>query len=138
MKDPRIPPSHNENRVLSTLESLHIRHERLKRFVHEGFRYPLPKWGRNVMAFVYFTIPVVGGWYVMQWAIGKSHSSIGVNGERLPVKTISGIGDKRGSDGQHVGAGGWGGGVRLVVSDTETQIKNKQKMDEFVEQLRKK
>jgi len=94
------------------------------------------------MGCIYFSVPVVGGYFVMQWAIAKSHDSIGPNGERLPVKQIQGIGDKRvGSDGKvlsTVGAGGWGGGVRLSVSDEEVQRKNKRKLERFLKQQKRK
>ena len=55
-------------------------HERLKHRVHNGWRYPLPPWGRVIMGGAYFTIPIVGGWYIMQWAISKAHNSIGERG----------------------------------------------------------
>ena len=110
------------------------------------------------MGFVYFLIPVVGGYGVMQWAIGKAHASIGADGEHLPVKEIQGLGDKRvvvaaaatlGDSSssstnskeekvkimtrtQTVGAGGWGGGVHLAVSDQETQRKNREKLNQFL------
>lgn len=35
------------------------------------------------MQFVYPVPVVVGGWYVMQWAISRSHENIGQNGEKL-------------------------------------------------------
>lgn len=103
------------------------------------------------MGGVYFTLPILGGYHVMQWAISKSHESIGVYGERLPEKrkeldhssstTLSGagvvLGDRR-SDGRTVGAGGWGGGVRLAVSDEETQKRNRMKLDKFLRQQQKK
>lgn len=117
--------------IFTSLKDFHQRHERLKKAVHEGFRYPLPKWGRITMGFVYMTIPIIGGYFVMQWAISKSHESIGEYGERLPVKEVQGIGDKHvNEDGRiaPIGAGGWGGGVRLAVSDHETQQKNKKKL----------
>ena len=43
------------------------------------------------MGCIYFSIPVVGGWHVMQWAIGKSHDSIGPKGEKLRIKEVEGI-----------------------------------------------
>lgn len=73
----------------------------------------------------------------MQWAISKSHESIGVHGEKLPVKELQGIGDKRvKNDGSvaTVGAGGWGGGVRLSTSDQEIQRRNREKLDLFLQQ----
>ena len=126
--------------------TLHQRHERIKTAVHTAWRFPLPPAGRAVMGLVYFTIPVVGGWYVMQWAISKSHDSIGERGELLPIKTVQGIGDKRVVEGRNgeestekrVGAGGWGGGVHLAVSDEETQRRNRRMLNKFLKQQRRK
>jgi len=140
---------------MSFLRDMYLRHERLKRTVHEGWRYPLPPWGRAVMGFLYFSLPVVAGWHVMQWAIGKSHASIGEHGERLPVQTIQGIGDKvaaaAGSskndknaagdapaDLEKLGAGGWGGGVNLAVSDEETQKHNMEMLHKFLRRQKRK
>jgi len=134
-------PPRQESWLSSGLRGFHQKHERLKKAVHEGFRYPLPKWGRVAMGCVYFMIPVVGGYYVMQWAISKSHESIGPHGEKLPVKSVQGIGDKRvvTHDGQlaTVGAGGWGGGVRLAVSDEATQRKNRENLDHFLKRQKR-
>lgn len=126
--------------IASALETFHRRHEALKKFVHEGMRYPLPRSGQRFMAFVYFSIPVIGGYGIMQWAIGKSHASIGEHGEKLPeqdrlvgnVRTV----DEQGRA-QKVGAGGWGGGVRLAVTDEETQRKNQEKLKKFFRRQRK-
>lgn len=49
------------------LRQLGERHERLKKKIHST-RIPLSKNGQRVMAAVYFSIPVVAGYYVMQWA----------------------------------------------------------------------
>ena len=68
------------SRLMNAYLSFHQRHERLKNYVHNGFRYPLPPWGRAVMGFVYFSLPVVIGYPVMQWAISKSHAEIGERG----------------------------------------------------------
>ncbi len=70
---------------LRGLKTLHEKHEKLKHTVHTAWRYPLPKWGQYAMGCVYFTIPVVGGWYVMQWAISKSVEEIGERGELVDV-----------------------------------------------------
>ena len=35
------------------------------------------------MGFVYFTIPVAGGLYLMEWAKSKSEENIGVKGLKL-------------------------------------------------------
>ena len=124
------------------LRKVNERHERLKDYVHNGFRYPLPPWGRNVMGFVYFCIPVVGGYYVMQWAIGRSHQSIGPRGELLKQKEIQGIGDKRileNGELQEIGGSkGILGGVKLAVSDAKTQEINNKNLMLFLKQERKK
>lgn len=124
-----------------SLRLFHERHERLKHFVHSGFRVPLPRYGQVLMGVVYFSIPVVGGWYVMQWAISKSHHSIGLYGEKLPNQDgIQGLGDQRldeRSEYQKVGAGGWGGGVHLATSDETTQQRNQQMLRKFLKQQRK-
>ena len=43
------------------------RHEQIKKKIH-GTRIPLSKNGQRVMGFVYFTAPIIGGYYVMKWA----------------------------------------------------------------------
>lgn len=133
------------------------RHERIKEYIHNGFRFPLPKYGQYMMGFVYFSIPVISGWYIMQWAISKSHQSIGLYGENLPTKSVQGFGDQRpvvrtttagstktttenGSEEkvveyQKVGAGGWGGGVHLVVSDEEEQKRNRKKLRKLLKKV---
>ena len=122
--------------MLDFLHRLHVRHERLKTSIHEGWRYPLPPWGRAVMGCLYFSLPVIGGWHVMQWAIGKSHASIGRNGEHLPV--VGNPDSNHGHQQQLVGAGGWGGGVHLTASDEETQKRNRKMLQRFLRQQQKK
>jgi hypothetical protein len=118
---------------------LNQRHERLKNWVHEGWRVPLPPWGQKAMGFVYFCIPVVGGYYVMQWAIGKSHKSIGPRGELLRKKEIEGLGDKRIlENGEYEIVGGSRGSVRLAVSDAKTQVQNRKNLEAFFKKERKK
>ena len=71
----------------------------------------------------------------MQWAISKSHASIGEHGERLPIKDIQGIGDKRvGSDGDFKTITT---GVKLAVSDEETHRKNRDKLDRFLKRQKR-
>lgn len=123
------------------MQEFHRRHERLKKFVHEGMRYPLPPAGRAFMGFVYFSIPVIGGCAIMSWATDKSKESIGEHGERLPVQSVQNGGNKRVlGDGevQKVGAGGWGGGVHLAVSDEETQKKTQRQIRKFLRMQKKK
>ncbi|KAL3780928.1 hypothetical protein HJC23_009134 [Cyclotella cryptica] len=112
--------------ITRTLRTLHEKHENLKHTVHTAWRYPLPRWGQFAMGCVYFTIPVVGGWYVMQWAISKSVEEIGERGEKLKHKEVQGYGNKTVIDGKEetIGAGGRYGGVHLAMSDSETQQKN--------------
>ena len=45
--------------------------ERLKKRIH-SIRIPLGPVGIVVMGCVYFSIPLVGGFYVMDWAQGKA------------------------------------------------------------------
>ena len=137
---------------MSWFRTISDRHERIKEYIHNGFRYPLPKSGQYIMGFVYFSIPVISGWYIMQWAISKSHESIGYQGERLPQKSVQGLGDQRpvvrtvgNTEGktqevveyQKVGAGGWGGGVHLVVSDEEEQQRNRKKLRKLLRKLQR-
>lgn len=52
--------------MFESLRKLNAKHEALKKKIH-AFRLPLPKWGVTVMKFVYFSIPLVFGYYCMQW-----------------------------------------------------------------------
>ncbi|KAF1783882.1 EF-Hand 1, calcium-binding site [Phytophthora cactorum] len=49
------------------LRRLGERHEALKKKIHST-RIPLSKNGQRVMGLVYFTTPIIGGYYVMKWA----------------------------------------------------------------------
>ncbi len=110
---------------------------------------PLPRWGQMVMGCIYFSVPVVGGWYVMQWAIGKAHDSIGEKGEKLEVKEIQGLGNQRivttssSEDGEvkvqriGVGAGGLGMGVKLAMSDDQDQQNSKKMLEKMLKKARK-
>ena len=139
---------------MSWIRRISERHERLKEYIHNGFRYPLPKYGQYMMGLVYFSIPVISGWYIMQWAISKSHQSIGYYGENLPKnKSAQGVGDQRPVartitdpttnetktvvEYQKVGAGGWGGGVHLVVSDEEEQKRNRKKLRKLLKKFQR-
>ncbi len=46
-------------------------HEKLKKRIH-SFRIPLSPTGQRIMSVVYFSIPVIGGYFIMQAAISKS------------------------------------------------------------------
>jgi len=126
--------------ILRGLRTFHEKHEKLKHTVHTAWRYPLPKWGQYAMGCFYFTIPVVGGWYVMQWAISKSVDEIGEHGEKLQYKQLQGFGNKTIIDGkeQTVGAGGKFGGVHLAMSDLGTQERNKAMLEAMFARERRK
>ena len=55
------------NSIFEFARNFHERHERLKHRVHTAWKYPLPRWGQYAMGCFYASIPIVGGWYVMQW-----------------------------------------------------------------------
>jgi hypothetical protein len=60
----------------------------------------------------------------------------------LRNKQIEGIGDKRvvnenTGEVTKLGAGGWGGGVNLAVSDENTQKRNSEMLKKFLKQQRK-
>lgn len=46
-------------------QDLHEKHERLKKRIH-SFRIPLSPRGQAVMKVVYFSIPVIGGYFIME------------------------------------------------------------------------
>mmetsp|Transcript_15101 Transcript_15101/g.32891 ORF Transcript_15101/g.32891 Transcript_15101/m.32891 type:complete len:149 (+) Transcript_15101:51-497(+) len=124
----------------SALRNFHQKHERVKHTVHTAWRYPLPPWGRFVMGCIYFSIPVVGGYAVMQWAISKSWESIGERGEKLRLKSVEGRGDvatlEDGTD-RKIGAGGFGMGVHLAQSSAEDQERNRQMLERFFKKERR-
>lgn len=49
------------------MDDLSARHQRLKERIH-SFRMPLSRRGQIAMNVVYFSIPVIGGHYLMKWA----------------------------------------------------------------------
>lgn len=56
-------------------DDLSSQHQRLKERIH-GFRMPLSRKGRIAMNVVYFSIPVIGGHYIMQWAHGRAQINL--------------------------------------------------------------
>jgi len=72
--------------MLAFLRSISARHTALKERIH-AFRIPLPPAGQKFMGLVYFTIPVIGGYNIMQWAIGQSEANLGVQGEKLDTSS---------------------------------------------------
>jgi hypothetical protein len=127
------------DRIVEAARKLNERHERLKKYVHTAWRMPLPKWGQFAMGCFYFSVPVVGGWYVMQWAIGKAHKSIGPKGEYLQVKEVQGIGQTAIINGEtkRIGAGGLGMGVKLAISDKDDQERSKKMLAKMLKENKK-
>lgn len=60
---------------MGIVEELSARHQRLKARIH-AFRMPLSKRGQIAMNLVYFSIPVIGGHYIMQWANGQAPGNL--------------------------------------------------------------
>ena len=124
-------------------------HNRLKHTVHTAWRYPLPPWGRAVMGFVYFSIPVVWAYTYVTPKIAiaeenmkKRQANVGDGGGQ--VERFQGFGnkimvqDKSGSSHvEKIGAGGWGGGVRLANSDERTHEINKINLERFMKKQRR-
>lgn len=61
---------------------IYERHERLKKRIH-SFRMPLSPAGQKGMAIVYFTIPIVIGFYIMQAAKGQADVNLGKDGSKI-------------------------------------------------------
>ena len=57
--------------MFTSFKRLSERHEALKERIH-NFRLPLSPMGVRIMKVIYFTVPIIGGWYIMQAAIGYS------------------------------------------------------------------
>ena len=68
--------------MFSFLRDISARHERLKERIH-AFRLPLSPTGQKIMGLVYFCIPIIGGYYIMQAAIAQSYHNLGARGEKL-------------------------------------------------------
>jgi hypothetical protein len=118
------PPHKEPGWIRQTLHTWHVRHERLKHFVHHGMRYPLSKWGQAVMGVVYFSIPVVAGWQLMQWSTRRAE-------EQWQDKVAAGTVVTTSSNDEDAPPLAWG--ARLVTSDAETQEKNKAALNKFLQ-----
>jgi hypothetical protein len=73
--------------IFSFLKSLSAKHTALKERIH-AFRIPLPPMGQKIMGFIYSVIPVVSGYYVMQWAQSRAVVNLGEKGEKLENSEI--------------------------------------------------
>ncbi len=60
---------------MSFFSDLSRRHEALKKRIH-SFRLPLGPVGRTIMGFIYFSIPVAGGLWVMEIAKGEASKNL--------------------------------------------------------------
>jgi len=119
---------------MDVLRRFNENHNKLKHYVHTAWRVPLPRWGQFTMGCVYATIPIIGGFYAMEWTKRKQRDLIGEKGEKLRVKEIQGIGDQTTLNGEtrKVGGGGLYGGVKLTVSDVEDQKRSKFMLEQFL------
>jgi hypothetical protein len=111
-------------------------HERLKNSVHTYWRQstilsPRTRFGKLIMGSLYFSIPVVLGYFVVTKVVDMSESTVQ---ERLGG-TNSNISEENASE--KIGAGGWGGGVNLATSNKETQDVNKINLERFLRKHRK-
>ena len=61
------------------LRELGRRHGELKRRIH-ATRIPLGPKGQVVMGLVYFSIPCIGGYFIMDWATGRADDKWGIGG----------------------------------------------------------
>lgn len=64
-----------EQSNMQYLRELSRRHEALKKRIH-AFRIPLSPAGQRFMGFVYFCIPVVGGYFLMQVLFSTVHTHV--------------------------------------------------------------
>mmetsp|Transcript_10141 Transcript_10141/g.12654 ORF Transcript_10141/g.12654 Transcript_10141/m.12654 type:complete len:115 (+) Transcript_10141:430-774(+) len=60
------------------LRRLYAGHQRLKHKIHNN-RIPLSPMGQKFMGFVYFTIPLIGGYFIMQWTVNRSNAKWNIN-----------------------------------------------------------
>ena len=57
-------------------------HEELKKRIH-NFRMPLSKRGIFVAKCVYLTVPVVSGYFIMEWSQERARENLGLTGEHM-------------------------------------------------------
>lgn len=60
---------------MTFFQELRLKHENLKKKIH-SFRMPLSRNGQRFMGFVYFLIPVVSGYFIMDIAIKQSEENL--------------------------------------------------------------
>lgn len=69
------------DRVVSFAQRVHQGHERLKDRIHNGWRYPLPPWGRFLMGCVYFSLPMLVGYPAWLFVQAKAKQNLGEHGK---------------------------------------------------------
>ena len=67
---------------MEALERIVAAHARLKRRIH-AFRAPIrSRWGLFGVGLLYFTVPSVAGYFVMQWSNSVRDRNLGGDGRR--------------------------------------------------------
>lgn len=61
--------------MMATLRDWQARHKRFVKKVH-AFRIPLSPQGKAVAQVVYFSVPVVAGYFIMGWATDRAKAEI--------------------------------------------------------------
>ena len=67
---------------LKMLRNLFKKHKELKKRIH-NFRIPLSSTGQKIVGVVYFTVPLIGGYYLFQYTNVKSEQKWGKIIKRL-------------------------------------------------------
>ena len=114
-------------------------HERLKNAVHAYWRKnpvlsPRTTAGKVVMGTFYFSIPVVLGYALVAPLADRTEAAAG---ERLAAAASGSKSEGSSGRPEKVGAGGWGGGVRLAESSARTQEINKTNLERFLKKQRR-
>ena len=155
-------PSPNTNWFSDKMNRFHDGHERLKHSVHSYWRQnnilsPRGKVGKVVMGCLYFSIPVVVGYFVVTKVVDRSESTIqerlgGIGSVTSTSNSNSTSSNRQSSDANNaetettpssssstekVGAGGWGGGVHLATGDKQTQDVNRINLERFMKKQRR-
>ena len=99
-------------------------------------RFPLPPWGVQVMKCVYFSIPMFAGYqcyvYSQEQSEAKWGSRKAAYDSLKSANRVAILGKER-----TVGAGGVGGGVYLVDSSGEEQVRLMKGLDRVLKEVKK-
>lgn len=145
---PPPPPSNGIRSrywLLDKINRFHDAHERLKHSVHSYWRQnailsPRGTAGKFFMSCVYFSIPVVAGYFIANEAVAVSESTVQERFGDCSVRSNDTAYDRKSSNEriEKIGAGGgWGGGVNLATSDSKTQEINRINLERFMKKQRK-